>query len=489
MEAVRSPRRSPKGSPRQSPRVIDLATPLKPATRRPAGVPPLSALPPPLPGRGSPNRGAVRRNDSDAAKASDPDGNRNAGNESGSDDNDVFDSPRLPPDWMPLEYELLEYADSLPTGFAEVVGRELEAQHRRVSQVRWCNTMLLNVLRSEDEAKMRPAAGSPSSQASVCSSTPRKGKRLPPDDEQNGAPAVQQTQPEAKTYLAGASKVSAAAHGAFGVPDWATPKHGRRPQPEKQVAHGVMPRAATPSRAGRPEPEPEAACAAAASPAANRDEHMGHSAERDAAKLFCPEASPRHSQEEVQRRLEFSATSKRLESQVLEVRRKTEKELKELVARLHSVEEQGRKLMKESTSADSQGKQMLFEAEGRLNRLRNRLQQLEAQRSNVERKRQLREAEDRHVSHNLALLQAEVSHFRSRVKEFDEIERREEEMSRALRSLKSELRSATTREKAAAAMTAIESAWQTQVSPASPRLGGRSVAPNRVPTPLRSRPR
>lgn len=475
MEAARSPKRSPKGSPRQSPRVIDLATPLKATSRRPPGVLP---LPPPLPGKCSPHRGALRRNDSDAAKASDAGGSRDVGNESGSEDGDVFDSPRLPPDWMPLEYELLEYADSLPAGFAEVVGRELQAQHRRVAQVRWCNTMLLNVLRSEEEAKTKPAAASPSRQAfhhgAPCAGTPRKGsKRLPLDDEQNGAPITRPALPESKTSLAGVAKSLEGAHG--GVPAWATPRYCKR-----EVAHSGTSRAATPSRTRR-EPEAEGACAAA-SPVASRNDLMGHTVEQDCAQLFCPEASPRHSQEEIQRRLEFSATSKRLESHVSEVRRKTEKELKELVTRLHSVEDQGRKLMKESTSADSQGKQMLFDAEGKLNRLKNRLQQLEAQRSNVERKQQLREAEDRHVSHNLALLQAEVSHFRSRVKEFDEVERREEEMARALRSLKSELRSATTREKAAAAMTAIESAWQTQLSP---RSGGRSTVPSRVPTPLR----
>jgi len=319
---------------------------------------------------------------------------------------------------------------------------------------------------------MRPAAASPSSQASHngagFSGTPSKGKKLSLEDEQNGVPAVQQALPDAKTSLAGVAKSSDAAQSRVRVPGWATPRHCRRLQLEAESAHGVMPRS---GRGTKPESEPEAACAAGASPAASRDD------------LVCSEASLRRSQEEVQRRLEFSATSKRLESQVSDVRRKTEKELKELVARLHSVEEQGRKLMKESSSADSQGKQMLFEAEGKLTRARNRLQQLEAQRSNVERKRQLQEAEDRHVNHNLALLQAEVSNFRSRVKEFDEIERREEEMSRALRSLKSELRSASTREKAAAALTAIESAWQQQVSP---RSGGRSMAPSRVPTPLRS---
>ncbi|CAE7908289.1 unnamed protein product [Symbiodinium microadriaticum] len=62
---------------------------------------------------------------------------------------DVEDSPRLPSDWSPLEYELLEYADSLPSGFAERIGRELEGQHRRVAQLRSLNSLMLHVLQSE----------------------------------------------------------------------------------------------------------------------------------------------------------------------------------------------------------------------------------------------------------------------------------------------------------------------------------------------------
>merc|ERR1740121_1299846 len=42
-------------------------------------------------------------------------------------------SPQLPQEWQPLEYEVLEYADALPPGFASRVGHELEAQERTVA--------------------------------------------------------------------------------------------------------------------------------------------------------------------------------------------------------------------------------------------------------------------------------------------------------------------------------------------------------------------
>ncbi|CAJ1381349.1 unnamed protein product [Effrenium voratum] len=62
---------------------------------------------------------------------------------------DIQDSPRLPSDWSPLEYELLEYADSLPPGFAERIARELEGQQQRVAQLRSLNSLMLHVLRCE----------------------------------------------------------------------------------------------------------------------------------------------------------------------------------------------------------------------------------------------------------------------------------------------------------------------------------------------------
>lgn len=56
---------------------------------------------------------------------------------------DFWDSPRLPEEWQPLEYELLEYANKLPPGFADRVGSELEAQTHTVSQLRARTAQLL----------------------------------------------------------------------------------------------------------------------------------------------------------------------------------------------------------------------------------------------------------------------------------------------------------------------------------------------------------
>jgi len=84
---------------------------------------------------------------------------------------DVEDSPRLPSDWSPLEYELLEYADSLPSGFAERIGRELEGQHRRVAQLRSLNSLMLHVLQSEG---LLAARNGPASQVKALSEMGRQ---------------------------------------------------------------------------------------------------------------------------------------------------------------------------------------------------------------------------------------------------------------------------------------------------------------------------
>lgn len=55
---------------------------------------------------------------------------------------DIEDSPHLPEDWQPLEYELLEYADLLPRKFTDRMCCELEVQEQRVAQLRGLNEML-----------------------------------------------------------------------------------------------------------------------------------------------------------------------------------------------------------------------------------------------------------------------------------------------------------------------------------------------------------
>jgi len=62
---------------------------------------------------------------------------------SGLDSNsDIEDSPQLPGDWLPLEYELLEFVDALPADLARRVSSELEAQERRVAHLRAENAEL-----------------------------------------------------------------------------------------------------------------------------------------------------------------------------------------------------------------------------------------------------------------------------------------------------------------------------------------------------------
>lgn len=75
---------------------------------------------------------------------------------SGSDSEDLENSPRLPSNWLPLEYELLEYATMLPPGFAERVAAELEAQERRVAQLRSLNA-LLAIRVSEEQGSAKPS--------------------------------------------------------------------------------------------------------------------------------------------------------------------------------------------------------------------------------------------------------------------------------------------------------------------------------------------
>lgn len=68
-------------------------------------------------------------------------------------------SPRLPSNWLPLEYELLEYATILPPGLAEKIGLELEASERRLAQLRSTNSLLLRAC--QDQGMALTAKASP----------------------------------------------------------------------------------------------------------------------------------------------------------------------------------------------------------------------------------------------------------------------------------------------------------------------------------------
>jgi len=69
---------------------------------------------------------------------------------------DEFSSPCVPADWQPLEYELLEYADSLPRDFADRMGCELEAQDQRVAQLRSLNVLLADMCVACEEQRVPP---------------------------------------------------------------------------------------------------------------------------------------------------------------------------------------------------------------------------------------------------------------------------------------------------------------------------------------------
>jgi len=71
---------------------------------------------------------------------------------------DVLATPRLPEEWQPLEYELLEYADKLPPGFVDRVATELEAQARAVDVLRAQAQKLLQREVGEREAASKLSA-------------------------------------------------------------------------------------------------------------------------------------------------------------------------------------------------------------------------------------------------------------------------------------------------------------------------------------------
>ncbi|CAE8600137.1 unnamed protein product, partial [Polarella glacialis] len=398
----------------RSPRVMDLSTPVRVRKIRAPGSSEqrLRLRPPQLP-----LSAGLRASPQKAAGGS--------GSGSGAEDNDAEDSPRLPSDWLPLEYELLEFAGSLPEGFAERIGRELEAQQRRVAELRSLNTLLLNVVRCEGEGSQDlPKA---------------LWKEDAPEEPPPATVAPEPRRPEPRE-----------------APE-PTPLCVRRPEPREAPEPA-------PLCVRRPEPREVAAtpvwAARALAPAMKREEEMA-------------------------RRLAFAASSRRLEHKVQEVRRAAEKELLELASRAHQAEEQRRKLSMDAAGGDAQGRRVLWEAEAKLQRMRCRVQQLESARRNAERRAKVRETEDRHLSSNHSAVLEEVTNYRSRAEEFSNLEKKEQDLRAKLRNLKSDQRSATTRDKAVAAMNAIDSAVQVKAAPRGPR-DAQGLSPRGVPTPVRS---
>jgi len=250
---------------------------------------------------------------------------------------DINDSPRLPSDWSPLEYELLEYADSLPKGFAERIARELEGQQQRVAQLRSLNSLMLHVLRCEVPSLAASGPSTPS-QAAEIRKDQRKVLQVPKAWQENASTA------------------------------------------EK--------------------------------------------------------ISPSSQDEAVSRRLVLASASRQLEMQVFEVRRAAEQELFDLANRARSAEEKNWRLRREQSNEDALGRKRLWEAEAKLNKLQNRIQQLEVRRRNFARKTLQREEEVKQLKDSIAQMQAEASAYRSRAKEFDAAEWREEELKCQLRELR-----------------------------------------------------
>mmetsp|Transcript_117673 Transcript_117673/g.228780 ORF Transcript_117673/g.228780 Transcript_117673/m.228780 type:complete len:317 (+) Transcript_117673:94-1044(+) len=62
---------------------------------------------------------------------------------------DCEETPRLPDDWLLLEYELLEHVDALPRAFTDRMASELKAQAQHLGELRSMNTKLRAAARSQ----------------------------------------------------------------------------------------------------------------------------------------------------------------------------------------------------------------------------------------------------------------------------------------------------------------------------------------------------
>lgn len=94
----------------------------------------------------------------------------NAGNTSGTvacsadSGSDCEETPKLPDDWLLLEYELLEYVDALPRAFTDRMASELEAQAQHLGELRNTNARLRaaassHTLGSAPVSEVAPPAG------------------------------------------------------------------------------------------------------------------------------------------------------------------------------------------------------------------------------------------------------------------------------------------------------------------------------------------
>lgn len=74
-------------------------------------------------------------------------------------DSSEDDSAAWPDSWQPLEYELLEYANSLPPAVAQHLSRELEEQSRSAAQLRCANRRLRHRLQRIEAAELAATEG------------------------------------------------------------------------------------------------------------------------------------------------------------------------------------------------------------------------------------------------------------------------------------------------------------------------------------------
>lgn len=452
-----------------SPKVIDLSTPLKDRKAK-ANRP---GLPPPLPcGSNSTTLGPTP-NTSVGCSVEDSD----------CEDIDVEESPRLPSDWVPFEYELLEYADSLPRGFVDGVRRMLQAQQRQVAQLRSLNTLMLNVLQGDvvDSLEVEAAA-----ETACCDDvrsgfqTPKQSHKLAPEtsvfgwnteSEHTQASSEHEEQAETNSVAPQHGKLLETSTGTF---SWEAPdvELNTQSEPAKQVSYAnVVAKSAVTSCSESNKVQQPSPSWLRSTPSLSIECLAAESSPVTRSGGWTPT-------EEVAKRLESAARARRIEAKVLEVRRAAEKELLELASRARAAEEKHRKLSREAAGDDVSSKKRLYEAEAKMQRLANRVQQLELTKRNAERRRTNGEQQDRQLQETLAELREEVRASRRQVKDFEDLERQEEDLRRLLRLKKSELRSMTTREKAAAAMTAIEAAAQL------PQASG-TLSPRRVASPMR----
>jgi len=90
---------------------------------------------------------------------------------------DCEETPRLPEDWLLLDYELLEYVDALPRAFTDQMASELKAQAEHLGELRSINAKLRAAAGSSSQFEAAAGAGGAKSHASCASPESTDGAR------------------------------------------------------------------------------------------------------------------------------------------------------------------------------------------------------------------------------------------------------------------------------------------------------------------------